>query len=68
LLLARQDRQDRRQAVLPRISQEMLAEMVGTTRSRVNFFMARFRKRGFIDDCAGGVRVNRSLRAVVMHD
>jgi len=67
LLLARYGRDDEPDLVLPKISQEVLAEMVGTTRSRVNFFMNRFRKLGFID-YNGGLRVNRSLVSVVLHD
>ena len=53
--------------MLPKISQEVLAEMVGTTRSRVNFFMNKFRKLGFIeyDD---RIKVNHSLLSVVLHD
>ena len=53
--------------MLPKLSQEMLAEMVGTTRSRVNFFMNKFRKLGFID-YNGGLKVNSSLLSVVLHD
>ena len=53
--------------MLPRISQEVLAEMVGTTRSRVNFFMNKFRKLGFIE-YNGGVKVHRALLSVVLHD
>jgi CRP-like cAMP-binding protein len=67
LLLARYGKDDEPDLVLPKISQEVLAEMVGTTRSRVNFFMNRFRKLGFID-YNGGLRVNRSLVSVVLHD
>ncbi len=67
LLLARYGRDDEPDLVLPKVSQEVLAEMVGTTRSRVNFFMNRFRKLGFID-YNGGLRVNRSLVSVVLHD
>jgi CRP/FNR family cyclic AMP-dependent transcriptional regulator len=52
---------------LPRISQETLAEMIGTTRSRVNFFMNKFRKLGFIE-YNGGLRVNNALLTVVLHD
>lgn len=52
---------------LPKISQETLAEMVGTTRSRVNFFMNKFRKLGFIE-YNGGITVNNSLLSVVLHD
>ena len=57
LLLARYGQEDKPQKVLPKISQEMLAEMVGTTRSRVNFFMNKFRKLGFIK-YNGGLQVN----------
>ena len=67
LLLARYGMQDKPQTVLPKISQEMLAEMVGTTRSRVNFFMNKFRKLGFIE-YNGGLQINTSLLSVVLHD
>jgi CRP/FNR family transcriptional regulator, cyclic AMP receptor protein len=67
LLLARYGKQDRPQKVLPKVSQEMLAEMVGTTRSRVNFFMNKFRKLGFIK-YNGGLEVNTSLLSVVLHE
>ena len=67
LLLARYGKQGPGQQVLPRISQEMLAEMVGTTRSRINFFMNKFRKLGFIE-YNGGLRVNNSLLTVVLHE
>jgi CRP-like cAMP-binding protein len=53
--------------LLPRISQETLAEMIGTTRSRVSFFMNRFRKLGFID-YDGRIRVHKSLLNVILHD
>ena len=57
------------ESVIPKISQETLAEMVGTTRSRVSFFMNRFRKLGFINyDAASGLQVHRSLLNVVLHD
>jgi CRP/FNR family transcriptional regulator, cyclic AMP receptor protein len=52
---------------IPKISQESLANMIGTTRSRVSFFMNRFRKLGFID-YNGGIHVNKSLLNVVLHD
>jgi CRP-like cAMP-binding protein len=52
---------------LPKISQETLAEMIGTTRSRVSFFMNRFRKLGFIE-YNGRIRVHKSLLNVVLHD
>jgi CRP/FNR family cyclic AMP-dependent transcriptional regulator len=57
--------------VVPKISQESLAEMVGTTRSRVSFFMNRFRKLGFVDYSGGpegGLQVHSSLLSVVLHD
>ncbi len=67
LLLARFGREDKSQRVLPKLSQETLAEMVGTTRSRVNFFMNKFRKLGFIE-YNGGLKVHSSLMSVVLHD
>ncbi|MGA9594439.1 MAG: Crp/Fnr family transcriptional regulator [Candidatus Acidiferrales bacterium] len=67
LLLARYGKEDKPQRVLPKISQEMLAEMIGTTRSRVNFFMNKFRKLGFIK-YNGGLQINTSLLSVVLHD
>jgi CRP/FNR family transcriptional regulator, cyclic AMP receptor protein len=53
---------------LPKISQEMLAEMVGTTRSRVNFFMNKFRKLGLIRYGGGDLEIDSSLLSVVLHD
>jgi CRP/FNR family transcriptional regulator, cyclic AMP receptor protein len=67
LLLARYGEQDRPQRVIPRIAQETLAGMVGTTRSRVNFFMSRFKKLGFIED-HNGLTIHSSLLSVVLHD
>ena len=67
LLLARYGEHDKPQRVLPRVSQELLAEMVGTTRSRVNFFMNKFRKLGFID-YNGGLTIDGSLLSVVLHE
>jgi CRP/FNR family transcriptional regulator, cyclic AMP receptor protein len=67
LLLARYGKEPQPQKVLPKISQEMLAEMVGTTRSRVNFFMNKFRKLGFIK-YNGGLHVDPSLLSVVLHE
>jgi CRP/FNR family transcriptional regulator, cyclic AMP receptor protein len=67
LLLARYGNKEKPQLVLPKISQETLAEMVGTTRSRVNFFMNKFKKLGFIH-YDGGLHVNDSLLNVVLHD
>jgi CRP-like cAMP-binding protein len=67
LLLARYGKQDKPQRALPKVSQEVLAEMVGTTRSRVNFFMNKFRRLGFIE-YNGGIKINTSLLSVVLHD
>jgi CRP/FNR family transcriptional regulator, cyclic AMP receptor protein len=67
LLLARFGKEGTPEAVVPKISQEMLAEMIGTTRSRVSFFMNRFRKLGFIH-YNGGLEVHSSLLNVVLHD
>jgi CRP/FNR family cyclic AMP-dependent transcriptional regulator len=67
LLLARYGKQDRPQTTLPKIPQETLAEMVGTTRSRINFFMNKFRKMGFIK-YNGGLKIDASLLSVVLHD
>jgi CRP-like cAMP-binding protein len=67
LLLARYGKENQPQRLLPRISQETLAEMVGTTRSRVNFFMNKFKKLGFIE-YEGGLKINPSLLTVVVHD
>ena len=67
LLLARYGKENQPQLLLPRISQETLAEMVGTTRSRVNFFMNKFKKLGFIE-YEGGLKINSSLLTVVVHD
>jgi CRP/FNR family transcriptional regulator, cyclic AMP receptor protein len=67
LLLARYGQEDGPQAVIAKISQETLAEMVGTSRSRVNYFMNRFRKMGFIK-YKGGLQVNKSLLSIVLHD
>ena len=68
LLLARYGQGDKPQRVLPTVSQETLADMIGTTRSRVNFFLNKFRKLGFIDYDAGGLTINPALMVVVMHD
>jgi CRP/FNR family transcriptional regulator, cyclic AMP receptor protein len=67
LLLARYGKEDKPHAVIPSLSQETLAEMIGTTRSRVNFFMNKFRKLGFIK-YNGGLQINTSLLSVVLHD
>jgi CRP/FNR family transcriptional regulator, cyclic AMP receptor protein len=68
LLLARYGKEDRPQGVLPKMSQETLAEMIGTTRSRVNFFMNKFRKLGFIQYNNGRFQINTSLLSVVLHE
>jgi CRP/FNR family transcriptional regulator, cyclic AMP receptor protein len=67
LLLARYGAQDQPQKVIPNVSQEALAEMIGTTRTRVNFFMNKFRKLGFIQ-YDGEIHVNKSLLGVVLGD
>ena len=67
LLLARYGKESRPQKIVPKVSQEMLAEMIGTTRGRVNFFMNKFRKLGFIR-YNGGVQVHNSLLSVVLHE
>jgi CRP-like cAMP-binding protein len=71
LLLARFGQQNKPRQVVPKISQETLSEMVGTTRSRVNFFMNKFKRLGFIEyngDLDAGVQINSSLLSVVLHD
>ena len=67
LMLARYGVQGSPQKVLPKVSQEMLAGMIGTTRSRVNFFMNKFRKLGFIK-YNGEIHVNNALLSVVLHE
>ena len=67
LLLARYGKEGATHRLLPKLSQETLAEMVGTTRSRVNFFMNKFRKLGFIE-YNGGLKINNSLLSIVLHD
>jgi CRP/FNR family transcriptional regulator, cyclic AMP receptor protein len=66
LLLARYGR-DNPSRTVPKISQETLAEMIGATRSRVNFFMNKFRRLGLIE-YNGGIKVNNSLLTIVLHD
>jgi CRP-like cAMP-binding protein len=69
LLLARYGKKDKPVRLVPRISQETLAEMIGTTRSRVNFFLNKFKKLGFIEyDGELPLKVNSSLLSVVLHD
>jgi CRP-like cAMP-binding protein len=67
LLMAEMGEPGKDETPIPKISQETLAEMVGTTRSRVSFFMNRFRKLGFVE-YNGGIRVHKSLLNVVLHD
>lgn len=67
LLLARFGKESRPETVIPKMSQEALAEMIGTTRSRVSFFMNRFRKLGFIE-YNGTLKIHSSLLNVVLHD
>ena len=67
LLLAQYGEHDKSERAVPAISQATLAEMVGTTRSRVNFFMKKFQRLGFID-YKDGLKVNDSLLTVVLHD
>jgi CRP/FNR family transcriptional regulator, cyclic AMP receptor protein len=67
LMLARFSKEGRSEAVTPNVSQETLAELIGTTRSRVNFFMNRFRNLGFIDYNEGSLQVHSSLLGVVLH-
>src|SRR4029453_7204588 len=67
LLLAQFGKEDKPETVIPKLSQEALAEMVGTTRSRVSFFMNRFRKMGFME-YNGEIQEHTSLLNVVLHD
>ena len=69
LLLAHFGKEGKPETVIPKMSQEMLAEMIGTTRARVSFFMNRFRELGFIDyDGRSGFQVHSSLLNIVLHD
>jgi CRP/FNR family cyclic AMP-dependent transcriptional regulator len=69
LLLAHFDKEGKQKTLVPKMSQETLAEMIGTTRSRVNCFMNRFRKLGFIDyDGGSGLQVHSSLLNIILHD
>ncbi len=68
LLLAHFGKEGVPETVIPKISQETLAEMIGTTRSRVSFFMNRFRELGFLDYGENGLKVNSSLLNIVLHD
>jgi CRP/FNR family transcriptional regulator, cyclic AMP receptor protein len=67
LLLARYGKDDVPVRTIPKLSQETLAGIVGTTRSRVNFFMNKFRKLGFIE-YNGGIKIHKSLLSVVLHE
>ncbi len=68
LLLAHFGKEGVPETVIPKISQETLAEMIGTTRSRVSFFMNRFRKLGFLEYGESGLQVHSSLLNIVLHD
>jgi CRP-like cAMP-binding protein len=68
LLLARYGKEPQPETMLTKVSQEVLAEMIGTTRPRVNFFMNKFRKLGFIQYNRDGLQVHKSLLDVVLHD
>lgn len=68
LLLANFGKDGRPEDVIPNVSQEMLAEMIGTTRSRVSFFLNKFRKLGFVDYDGSGMQVHTSLLNVILHD
>ena len=68
LLLAHFGKEGAPETVIPKISQETLAEMIGTTRSRVSFFMNRFRELGFLDYGESGLKVHSSLLNIVLHD
>jgi CRP/FNR family cyclic AMP-dependent transcriptional regulator len=71
LILANYGKEDRPDPILPKINQETLAEMIGTTRTHVNFFMNKFRQLGFIEydgDPRGEIRVNRSLLNMLLHE
>jgi CRP/FNR family cyclic AMP-dependent transcriptional regulator len=67
LILANYGKEERSEPVLPKLSQEMLAEMIGTTRARVSFFMNKFRRLGFIS-YGGKLEVHSSLLSVVLSD
>ncbi|MDP9132127.1 MAG: helix-turn-helix domain-containing protein, partial [Nitrospirota bacterium] len=67
LLLAHFGKESKPEPVIAKISQETLAEMVGTTRSRISFFMNKFRKLGFIE-YNGGMHVHSSLLNIILHD
>ena len=68
LLLANFGKEGKMETILPSVSQEILAAKVGTTRSRINFFMNKFRKLGFIEYDNGGLKVHTSLLNVIVHE
>ena len=68
LMLAHFGKEEEAKTVIPKMSQETLAEMIGTTRSRVSFFMNRFRTLGFVDYDGSGLKVHSSLLNIVLHD
>jgi len=67
LMLARHGKQGQADAILPKLSQKTLAQMIGTTRSRVNFFLKKFAKLGFIE-CNGNIRINKTLLAIAVRE
>ena len=67
LLLANFGKESKPEPIIPKISQETLAEMIGTTRSRVSFFMSKFRELGFIDYNGSGLEIHSSLLNAVLH-
>ena len=68
LLLANFGKESKPEAIIPKISQETLAEIIGTTRSRVSFFMNKFRELGFIDYNGSSLEIHSSLLNAVLHD
>ena len=66
--MAHREKEGSMEAVIPKISQDTLAEMIGTTRSRVSVFLNRFRKMGFLRYNYGGLHVHSSLRTIVLDD
>ncbi len=68
LLMAHFGKEGKSEVIIPKLTQEMLADMIGTTRSRVSFFMNKFRKLGFLEYNGGGVHVHSSLLNIVLHD
>ena len=68
LILANHGKEERPKPIVHRINQETLAEMIGTSRTHVNFFMNKFRKLGFIEYDGGDIKVNRSLLNMLLHE